>query len=113
MLMFLARNKCLEESEDIDICYGMYLGENDDVSSGFFKGYKLPEDENRSYFVYELTSKDGGIYYGICVYDHSTEIVSFTGWYSVRQINMEDLQELLTPNGILYSDNDAPDDSEE
>ena len=89
-LIGFARSKCIKENISSDIYYGTYLGEPDDVSPGFFKGYLLPGDADKSYFAYELTSKDGGFRYGICIYDHNTEVISFTGWFGLGRISIED-----------------------
>lgn len=93
-LMLNAKNKVSSELSDEDYSDKfLYSARDDDgASAGVIDARFVSFEEGIGIYSYELFSKDGNVYYSICVYDTTREMVSFTGWYKIVNVSIEDFQ---------------------
>lgn len=92
-LILNAKNKISSELYDDYSDKFLYSAIDDDsVSAGIAEARFVSFEEGIGIYSYELFSKDGNVYYSVCVYDTTREMVSFTGWYNVVNVSVEDFQ---------------------
>jgi len=97
-LLLNARSVILDQENSESISHFHYFAElEENVVPGFLTGMLLPDSLDKKYYAYRLFSNNGSVWYGVCVYDNVEGTTSFTGWYNLLNIPIDEFQNVMMP----------------